>query len=390
MSAVVTSPIAFDDLKARTRRFVDEHLIPVERELSGTHKLAPDVRANLEAHARAAGLWDINTPAAFGGPGLGVLGRVAIWEELGRTIALPPRNRGVMGPEVSPVLFALDAEQRRDYLEPVLRGEKVACFAQTEPDAGSDPAAMTTIARREGEGYVIDGRKRFIGFVDESDFIQVFATTDPAKGARGVTAFIVPTDAPGLRIDRQLTTMMRDRPFEITFEGVRVPLRQRIGEEGQGFAYAQAWITEGRLLRHAGRGIGVIERCLELAATYAKRRHTFGAPLAERQSIQWMLVDMYTNLRQLRLLTYDAARRFDAGEDVRYESYHCKFFGDESAFAAADRCLEIYGGIGLTTDYPIETIWRDQRSFVITEGPTEVLKMALARHVLAHYGAPPA
>ncbi len=386
MTAIAALPQRFAEIKARARRFVDDNLIPVERALSGTPQLAPDVRAALEAHARAAGLWNINTPAEFGGPGLGVLGRVAIWEELGRTIALPPRNRGVMGPEVSPVLFALDAEQRRDFLEPVLRGEKVACFAQTEPGAGSDPAAMTTTATRDGDAYVLAGRKRFIGFVDESDFIQVFATTDPGKGARGITAFLVPTDAPGLRIVREMTTMMRDRPFEIAFDDVRVPLRHRIGEEGHGFGYAQSWITEGRLLRHAARGIGVIERCLELAASYAKSRHTFGAALAERQSIQWMLVDMYTNLRMLRLLTYDAATRYDAGEDVRYDSYHCKFFGDESAFAAADRCLEIHGGIGLTTDYPIETMWRDQRSFVITEGPTEVLKMALVRHVLAEYG----
>jgi acyl-CoA dehydrogenase len=389
---VTAAPLAapsLADLRARARRFVDESLIPNERELSATYRLAPGVRADLEARARELGLWNINTPAEFGGPGLGVRGRVAIWEELGRTIALPPRNRGVMGPEVSPILFALDAEQRRDFLEPVLRGEKVAAFAQTEPGAGSDPAAMTTAAVRDGDAYVINGRKHFIGFVDESDFIQVFATTDPAKGARGITAYIVPVDAPGLRIVRQMTTMMRDRPFEIAFDDVRVPLRNRIGNEGQGFAYAQSWITEGRLLRHAARGIGVIERCLELAATYAKSRTTFGAPLAERQSIQWMLVDMYTNLRHLRLLTYDAAQRYDAGEDVRYDSYICKYFGDESAFAATDRCLEIYGGIGLTTDYPIETMWRDQRSFVITEGPTEVLKMALVRHVLATYGNAP-
>jgi acyl-CoA dehydrogenase len=390
MTAVSPAPTAFADLRERTRRFVDEALIPHERELSATHRLDPDVRARLEARARELGLWNINTPAEFGGPGLGVRGRVAIWEELGRTIALPPRNRGVMGPEVSPILFALDAEQRRDFLEPVLRGEKVAAFAQTEPDAGSDPAAMTTTAVRDGDAYVIDGRKRFIGFVDESDFLQVFATTDRSKGARGITAFIVPVDVPGLRIVRQMTTMMRDRPFEIAFENVRIPLRNRIGAEGQGFAYAQAWITEGRLLRHAARGIGVIERCLELAATYAKARSTFGAPLAERQSIQWMLVDTYAQLRQLRLLTYDAAERYDAGADVRYDSYICKYVGDEAAFAATDRCLEIHGGIGLTTDYPIETMWRDQRSFVITEGPTEVLKMALARHVLATYGAGPA
>ena len=123
---------------------------------------------------------------------------------------------------------------------------------------------MTTAAVREGDVYIINGTKRFIGFVDETDFVQLFASTDPTKGARGVTAFLVQLDTPGIRIVRQLETMMRDRPFEIAFDDVRVPIENRIGEEGYGFAYAQSWITEGRMLRHAARGIGVIERCLEM------------------------------------------------------------------------------------------------------------------------------
>ena len=133
------------------------------------------------------------------------------------------------------------------------------------------------------------------------------------------------------------------------------------------------------------RGIGVIERCLELAAPRAAGRSTFGAPLAERQSIQWMLVDMYLHLNQLKLMTYTTAAAHDRGEDVRYDSYMCKYFGDESSFAAADACMQIFGGLGLTTDTPIETFWRDQRSMIITEGATEVLKLTLARDILKRY-----
>jgi acyl-CoA dehydrogenase len=378
-------PEPLRELRARTRAFVERELIPHERELSQGYRLPDDVRARLEAAARDADLWNVNVPAEFGGPGYGLLARTMIFEELGRTIALPPRNRGIMGPEVSPILVRLPEEQRERFLYPVLRGEKFAAFAQTEPGAGGDPAGMATTAVRDGDVYVIDGVKRFIGFIDESDFIQVFASTDRSKGARGITAFLVPVDAPGLRVIRQMETMMRDRPFEIAFEGVRVPIENRVGDEGAGFAYAQSWITEGRILRHAARAIGVIERCLELGTAYALRRNTFGAPLAERQSIQWMLVDMYLSLRQLRLMTYQTAARYDRGEDVRTDSYMCKYFGDESSFTAADRCLQIYGGIGLTTDFPIETFWRDQRSFTITEGPTEILKMTVARHVLKAY-----
>jgi acyl-CoA dehydrogenase len=373
------------ELRARARAFVASELIPRERELSRTHQLSAADRAQLEAAARAAGLWNINTPAELDGPGYGLLERTMIWEALGRTIALPPRNRGVMGPEVSPILMRLNEEQRQRFLYPVARGEKVACFAQSEPDAGGDPAAMTTVAVRDGDDYVVNGMKRFIGFVDESDFVQLFASTDPAKGARGISAFMVPLDTPGIRIVRQMEFMMRDRPFEIAFENARVPAANRVGEEGQGFAYAQSWITEGRVLRHAARAIGVIERCLELAVAYALKRTTFGAPLAERQSIQWMLADSYLELKQLRLMTYHTAQRYDRGEDVRTDSYLCKYFGDEASFRATDSCLQIHGGIGLSTDYPIETFWRDQRSFTITEGPTEILKMTVARTVLKEF-----
>jgi acyl-CoA dehydrogenase len=245
--------------------------------------------------------------------------------------ARPHDNRGKPGPHdrlaatqpwrhgswVSPIFFRFDDTQRERFLDPVLRGEKIACFAPTEPGAGGDPAAMTTTAVREGDYYVVNGVKRFIGFMDESDFVQLFASTDLAKGARGISAFMVPLDAPGIRIVRQMETMMRDRAFEIAFEDVRVPVTARVGEEGHGFAYAQSWITEGRILRHAARAIGVIERCLELATAYASSRVTVGAALTDRPSIQWMFADMYLTLKQLRLMTYHTAQRYDRGEDVR-------------------------------------------------------------------------
>ena len=373
------------ELQQRARAFVDKHLIPRENELSRTHRLSPQDRLELETAAKSLDLFNVNVPAELGGPGYGLLGRAVVWAEIGRTVALPPRNRGVMGPEISPILLRLNETQREQFLYPVLRGEKFACFAQSEPNAGGDPAAMTTTAVRDGLDYVVNGTKRFIGFVDETDFVQLFATTDPGKRARGVTAFMVPLDTPGIRIIRQMETMMRDRPFEIAFENVRVPVENRVGDEGQGFAYAQSWITEGRLLRHAARGIGVIERCLEMGTAYALSRETFGAPLADRQSIQWMLADMYLAHRQLRLMTLQTVARYDSGADVRNDSYMCKYFGDESSFMAADRCLQIHGGIGLTTDLPIWQFWRDQRSFTITEGPTEILKMTIAKHVLKEY-----
>jgi acyl-CoA dehydrogenase len=373
-------------LKDNVRKFVDRELIPIERDVCDGHRIKPDMRVMLEDKAQDLGLWLFDVPTEYGGQGLGLLAKAVVWAELGRTIALPSRAASIFGPPVSPILFHLNEAQKDAYLYPVIRGEKTSCFVQTEPDAGGDPGSMRTTAVLDGDDYVINGIKRFITNADTADFAQVFVATDREKGSRGgISAFLVDMDTPGITLLRQQETMMDDRPWEIAFDDVRVPASQRIGEEGEGFRHAQGWINDGRV-RHGARGIGVIERCLELGTSYAMQRVTFGQPLADRQAVQWMLVDMYTELHQLRLMVHQAAWKADQGEDFRYEAYMCKIFGDTKSFEAADRCMQIHGGLGLTTDLPIEKMWRDQRSFIITEGPTEILKMALARQVLREYG----
>ena len=373
-------------LQETVRRFVDRELIPIERESMEGSKLRPDIHADLAEKAKAVGLWLYDVPEEYGGQGLGLLARTVVWSELARTIALPSRNVNIFGPIVSPILYYLNDEQKERYLYPVLRGELRHCFAQTEPDAGGDPGGMRTTAARDGDHYVINGTKRFITGAGEADFAQVIAATDREKGSRGgISAFLVDMKTPGVTLLRQQETMMHDRPWEIAFEDVRVPAENMIGGEGDGFRFAQNWISAGRI-RHGARGVGVIERCLELGASYARQRETFGQRLAERQAVQWMLVDSYADLHMLRLMVRNAAAKHDAGEDIRYDAYLVKYFGDTKSFEAADKCMQIHGGLGLTADLPIERMWRDQRSFVITEGPTEILKMALARHVLRQYG----
>ena len=373
-------------LQETVRRFVDRELIPIEQDSMDGPKLKAEVQESLEEKAKAIGLWLFDVPEEYGGQGLGLLARSIVWTELARTIALPTRNVNIFGPIVSPILYYLNEEQKRRYLFPVLEGKLKHCFAQTEPEAGGDPGGMRTTAVRDGGYYVINGMKRFITGAAEADFAQVIAATDREKGSRGgISAFLVDMDSPGVKLLRAQETMMNDRPWEIAFEDVRVPAENMIGGEGDGFKFAQNWISAGRI-RHGARGIGVIERCLELGATYAKQRETFGRKLAERQSVQWMLVDSYADLHMLRLMVHTAAAKHDAGEDIRYDAYMCKYLGDTKSFEAADRCMQIYGGMGLTTDLPIERMWRDQRSFIITEGPTEIMKMALARHVVRQYG----
>lgn len=372
-------------LQATLRRFVDKELIPIECEAQVGPDLKPELRASLSAKTRDMGLWHFATPLEYGGQGLGMLARVVVWEQMGRSIALPTRKWQVFGPEPSPTLYLLDDRQRAEYLLPVIRGEKTDCFAQTEPDAGGDPAAMKTTAVRDGDDYVINGSKRFITSGDSASFAQLMAKTDARKGSHGaIPAFLVDMDTPGVRVLRKERTLMDDEPCDILFDQVRVPGWKRIGAEGDGFKVGQAWINQGRI-RHGARALGVMERCLELGSSYAKARVTFGKPLADRQAIQWMLVDSYVALQALRLMVYRTAYRYDRGEDIRYDAYIVKMQGDRLSWECADKCLQIHGGAGLSKDLPIEKFWRDQRSMMITEGPEEILKSALARRVFELY-----
>jgi acyl-CoA dehydrogenase len=366
-----------DEFRAGLRRFIEREIMPFERRVMSNAE-----RAAIQDKAKANGFWLLDVAEDLGGQGLGMLGMAVFWHEVSRTIAIPSRDHSLFGPTIGPILMSLTGAQRERYLDPVLAGEKLTCFAQTEPDAGSDPAAMRTRAVRHGDRYIINGTKRFITHAEKADFAQVIACTDPVKGARGgISCFLVDMDSPGLTISARHPTMMGDAPCELVFENVEVPEGHRVGAEGEGFAIAQGWLNEGRI-RHGARACGVAERCLELTLDYVKQRKTFGEPLSERQGVQWILADCATELHATMLMVQDAAAKLDRGDDARTETFMVKVYGDEMGFRVADRCLQLHGGIGLTTELPIEKFWRDQRSFMITEGPTEVLRTALARQIL--------
>ena len=373
-------------LKETVRRFVDREIIPTERTAYEGHTLKADERKRLEDKAKEIGLWMYDIPEEYGGLGMGYLARCVVWEEMARTIAIPTRGGHIFGPPVSPILYYLNDEQKERYLWPVLRGERVPCFMQTEPDAGGDPGSMRTTAVKDGNGYVLNGYKRFITGADKADFAQIQAATDRSKGSRGgISTFLVDMDTPGIELVRPQETMMDDRPWEISLTDVRVPAENIIGEEGDGFKFGQAWITAGRM-RHAARGVGIAERCMELAGKYTNERETFGKKLSERQAVQFMMVDSWMETKAMRLLLHNTAAKADAGVDIRYESYMCKIMGDELAFRVCDKTMQVHGGIGLTTDLPIEKMWRDSRSMVITEGPPEILRMVLSRAFYREYG----
>ncbi|WP_298289442.1 acyl-CoA dehydrogenase family protein [Novosphingobium sp.] len=368
------------------RRFVDRELRPLERHVTIDGKLPAEVEAAVAAKAQAAGFWLMDVPAELGGADLGLLALAIFWEEIARTTAVSARDHAIFGPTIGPILLSLQGGMRDKYLMPVLRGELKACFAQTEADAGSDPASMRTRALRTDSGWKITGTKRYITKALTADFAQVMAVTDPEKGARGgISCFIVDMSTPGVSIGPAEMTMMGDTPYEIIFENAEIPAENLVGGEGMGFSLAQNYINYGRI-RHGAHACGAMARCLEMTASYVKQRKTFGALLADRQGVQWMLADGYMALHATRLMVHDAAAKLDLGQDARVETFMAKITGVESGFKVIDDCLQLHGGMGLTRETPLERYWRDLRSFRITEGPTEVLKTTMARSILKSAG----
>ncbi len=371
-------------IRRNVRGFVDKELIPLEQSYRPEGEEMPEhLLKPLQEKARAMGLWMLDVPEEYGGAGLDLLTRCVIQEEVSRTVVLPFRGNELFGPEVRPVLFHCNEEQKKRFLEPVLRGEKKVCFAQTEPDAGSDPAGMRTRATRDGDDFILNGTKRFITGAGHSDFAQVMAVTDPEKRARGgITCFIVDLKSPGVTLERQWPTMMGDAPWEIVFENVRVPATDIIGEVGQGFSLAQKWIQDGRIRGHGARPLGIAQRALDMMIDYAHKRVTFGRPLADRQAVQFMVAESAMELHAARLMVYECAWRSDRGEDVRNLSYMVKIMSSEMASRVVDRSIQVHGGIGLTKDLPLEWWYRQVRSIRITEGATEVLRWRLAQNLM--------
>ncbi len=375
-------------LKETVRRFVEKELFPLEREFRPEGEEMPErLLKPLQERAKAIGLWLLDVPEEFGGAGLGLLARCVIAEELFRTTAVPFRNNEIFGPEIRSVLFHCNEEQKERFLKPVLKGEVKVCFAQTEPDAGSDPAGMRTRAVKDGDYFILNGTKRFITGAGRADFGQVMAVTDPEKRARGgVTCLMVDMKSPGVIPERQWPTMMGDAPWQIVFDNVKVPAANVIGEVGGGFSLAQKWISEGRIRGHGARCLGIAGRALDMMIDYSHHRVTFGRPLADRQAVQFMVADSAMELHSTRLMVYECAWRHDRGEDVRNLSYMVKVMATEMVGRVVDRSIQVHGGVGLTKDLPLEWWYRQVRAIRITEGATEVLRWRLAQNLMKARG----
>jgi acyl-CoA dehydrogenase len=374
-------------LQGLVRKFVEQELIPIEMQTGDGEETDPALLGPLQEKVKALGLWLLDVPKEHGGLGLGLLARCVIYEEVCKSKAMPFRQNELFGPTVGPILYHCNDEQKERFLYPVIRGEIKIAFAQTEPDSGADPGSMRTRAVRDGDHYILNGSKRFITAAGTSDYCQVVCVTDPEKRQRGgISVLVVDMKSPGVQLVRQWPTMMGDKPWEIAFDNVRVPVENRIGEEGKGFALAQNWLTFGRVQGHGARSVGIAQRSLEMAMDYARQRVTFGQPLSERQAIQFMISDSAIELQAARLMVYDCAWRYDQGQDVRDLSYMVKVFCTEMASRVVDRAIQIHGGVGLTMDLPLQYWYRQMRSIRITEGVTEVLRWRLARNLIRARG----
>jgi len=365
---------------ATVREFVTRDLLPLEAEaqraeLDGrTFPGQTDIR-RLQQKAKTAGLWGLLTPEEYGGANLGMLMTALISMETSK--ALIPFSYGGYADNI---LYVGNAEQKQRYLVPTIEGDRTSCFALTEPDTGSDATNIQMPAVRDGSDWVLNGRKVFITNGLEADFAIVFAVTDKNKGHQeGVTAFLV--DRTLGWSSQPIQTMGAWRPAEITFDQVRVPQDNVLGEVGKGFQLAMKWIGQGRIIIPA-RAVGQAQRLLEMALDYSRQRIAFGRPIAEYQAIQWMLADSAVEIEEVKWLVLHAAWKTDQGGDARHEASIAKLAGAGMIWRVVDRVMQIHGGMGYTKEMPIERVLRDVRVYRIYEGTDEIQRRSIARNLL--------
>jgi len=370
-------------IRDTAREFIADRVMPWEpevlrRERRGEPGMTPDERRELQLAARKFGFWGLSTPEEYGGMSLPAVTQALVWTELGRTFV--PFS---FGGEADNILYHANEEQRAVYLVPTIEGERLSCFAITEPGAGSDAANIKTRARRDGSDWIINGEKTFITGGNDADFAIVIAVTDPDAGARaGSTAFLV--DRTMGWTSHLIQTMGEGGPASLVFDEVRVPSRNVLGVVGQGFELAMAWIGRGRYLIPA-RALGAAERLLSMALDHANTRETFGRPIGENQAIQWMIADSEVELEAARWLVLRAAWTVDQGRDARHASSMAKLYGANMANHVVDRVLQIHGGMGYTRELPIERWYREARLWRIFEGTDEMQRLIISRDLLRGY-----
>ena len=367
------------------RTFVTRELYPHEDEVDRRGDVPPELVEHIRTQALKAGLYAANMPEDLGGGGLDAVAMALVERELGRTsyalqwLVARPSN----------ILLACAGDQRERYLLPAIRGDRHDCLAMSEPGAGSDVRSMTTRAVRDGDDYVVDGTKHFISNADKSDFVVLFAVTGKDDNGRNlISGFLVDLDSPGLTVSRGPSSVSHRgyHHSELSFEGCRVPASNRLGEEGRGFDLMGEWLGASRLTV-AASSVGRARRVLEMATSWAAERVQFGQPIGRFQGVGFSLADMATDLEAAELLTLRAAWKLDQGTMTDKDAAMAKVFASEALGRITDQALQIYGGMGLMDELPIERFWRDARVERIWDGTSEIQRHIISRSMLRPLGA---
>ncbi len=373
-------------LKDLVQKFVRDELMPLESAVMASEAegrglgIGAAEHARLDARAHELGLFGLDAPEDVGGSDLPMLAMVGVEEEMGRCITpytLPPDS-----PNLRMLMATVNERQRDAYLAPYVAGKTISAIGISEPGAGSDPAGMTTYAVRDGDDWVINGRKIWITRAAEADFTILMAVTDKVKGARGgMSAFLVDKGTPGFNILRRIPMLGGQYSYEIALEDCRVEGWKLLGQEGSGFAPMQVRLGTRRI-QMAAWSVGMAQRALDMVIEYAPQRKTFGLPLSERQAIQFWVAEAATKIHAARLMTYDCAWKQDNGRDVRSEISMIKWFATEMAYETVDRAMQAFGAMGMTKELPLQLMQAKLRTMRIYDGPTEVHKWVVARNLL--------
>ena len=367
-------------LQRSIRKFVADKLAPHEKEIEERNEISREI---LDAMGEA-GLFGIGHDERWGGQGFGKLGYCVAIEQAGRANAslwnVVGGSAGLCGTAIE---IGGPDDLRERYLPQIFSGEKIGAYGLSEPGAGSDAGSLKTQAVRRGDGYVIDGFKTFITNAPIADVFVIFANAAPEKGSKGITAFVVERGTEGLTIgpNDEKMGLHGSTTAQLFFSNMRVPVANRVGEEGQGFRVALGTLDMGRL-GLAAHSVGIAQRLLEASAGYAKSRVQFGKPIAANQAIQWMLADAATEIHAARLMVYDAAARADRGERITQRAAMAKLFATETLGRVADSAVQIHGGMGYMRELWIERAYRDARITRIYEGTSEVQRMVIAGGLL--------
>ena len=370
-------------LRDTLRRFMEQEVKPIEDKLPhDAYTLEPEPLRALQAKARALGLWCLETPAEHGGAGLNLLAQCIAAEEtskcrMGAYIA----GCGAFGFDPPNVIWKGTPEQIRKYGEANVQSGDKTFVAISEASGGSDPGrAVQTRAVLKGDRYILNGTKIWISGAGQAKWGIVFARVGESKGREGITSFIVETGKPGISL-KKIPVIRSYSPYEVHLSDYEVPVENRLGDEGKGFALAEEWLIHARA-PYAAATIGIAQAALDLAVKWSTQRKAFGSHLADKQAIQWMIADSEVELRAARLLVYEAAWACDMGKSGKVEASVAKVFGTETAGRVVDRCIQMFGGLGVAQEMPLERWYRELRIKRIGEGPSEVHRMVIARDVI--------